>query len=196
MLVPQLTRPQFQLNAEQSNQMASCHSPPPVSVPHNDSWQCPAINLNLILSKESTAERMLVLQSTRQWSQFNAEQSNQIAIIKSNGKMSLFPPVFVPCNNSWRSLAINLNLVLSKESSAAKDVGTTVDKTTIPVSHWAMKSNRNNQIKLQDVFLAPVSVTRKDSRRCPAINLILVLSKESTASKDVGTTVDKTTIPV
>ena len=29
--------------------------------------------------------------------------------------------------------AKKLNLVLSKESTAAKDVGTTVDKTTIPV---------------------------------------------------------------
>jgi hypothetical protein len=27
----------------------------------------------------------------------------------------------------------NLNLVLTKESTATKDVGTTVDKTTIPV---------------------------------------------------------------
>jgi hypothetical protein len=30
-------------------------------------------------------------------------------------------------------LAINLNLILSKESTPAKDVGTTVDKTMLPV---------------------------------------------------------------
>jgi len=57
----------------------------------------------------------------------------------------------------------------------------------------------SNQIKWQDVPLPPlwhVSVPRNDSRRCPTINLNLVLSKESKAMKDVGTTVDKTTIPV
>ena len=41
-----------------------------------------------------------------------------------------------------------------------------------------------------------VQIRTDNSRRYPAINLNLVLSKESTATKDVGTTVDKTTIPV
>ena len=43
------------------------------------------------------------------------------------------PPVSVSCNNIERFPAINLNLVLSKESTPTKDVGTTVNKTTIPV---------------------------------------------------------------
>jgi hypothetical protein len=47
--------------------------------------------------------------------------------------MSLFPPVSVLSNDIQRCRAMNLNLVLSKESTAAKDVGTTVEKTTIPV---------------------------------------------------------------
>jgi hypothetical protein len=44
--------------------------------------------------------------------------------------------------------------------------------------------------------LPPVSVSRNDIGRCPTINLNLVFSKESTLAKDVGTTVDKTVIPV
>ena len=55
-----------------------------------------------------------------------------MAIIKSNGKTSLFPPMSFPHNDSRRCPAINLNLVFSKESTAIKDVGTTVDKNTIP----------------------------------------------------------------
>jgi len=51
-------------------------------------------------------------------------------------------------------------------------------------------------MKWQDITLPPVSVSGKDTGRCPAINLNLVLSKESTLAKDVGTTVDKTMIPV
>jgi hypothetical protein len=31
--------------------------------------------------------------------------------------------------------AINLNLILTKESTDTKDVGTTVDTTTIPIQH-------------------------------------------------------------
>jgi hypothetical protein len=69
---------------------------------------------------------MLVPQSARPQSQFNAEQS------KSNGKTSTIPPVSVPCNDSQRCPVINLNLLLSKESAAANDVGTTVDKTMMP----------------------------------------------------------------
>ena len=96
----------------------------------------------------------------------------------------------VPRNDSRRCPAINLNLVLSKESTAAKDVGTTVDKTTIPV--YAEQTNQMPRCHSSP----PVSVPRNDSQRCPAINLNLVLSKESTVAKDDGTTVDKTTIPV
>ena len=54
--------------------------------------------------------------------------SNQI-----NDKVSPLPPDSVSCNNYEGPQAINLNLVLSKESTPMKDVGTTVDKTTIPV---------------------------------------------------------------
>ena len=38
---------------------------------------------------------------------------------------------------------INLNLIFSKESTAANDVGTTVDNPNIPVLQWAIKSNGN-----------------------------------------------------
>jgi hypothetical protein len=123
---------------------------------------------------------MLVPQLTRPRSQFKAEQSNQMA------------RRHFPANDSRRCLAIKLNLVLSKESIAVKkDVGTTVDKTTIP------SLMLSNQIKWQDVTLPLLCLfPANDSRRCLAKNLNLVLSKESTAAKDVGTTVDKTTIPV
>ncbi len=114
--------------------------------------------------------------------QFNAEQSNQTARRHS-------PHLSVPRNNIPRCPAINLNLVLSKESTATKDVGTTVDKTTIP------SLTLSNQIKRQDVTLPTCLFPANDIPRCPAINLNLVLSKESTARRDVSTTVDKTTIP-
>jgi hypothetical protein len=42
----------------------------------------------------------------------------------------------------------------------------------------------------------PDSLSGNDIGRCPTINLNLILSKESTPVKDVGTTVDKTTISV
>jgi hypothetical protein len=51
-------------------------------------------------------------------------------------------------------------------------------------------------MKWRDITLPPVSVSCKDNEGCSAINLILVLSKESTPTKDIGTTVDKTMIPV
>jgi hypothetical protein len=51
--------------------------------------------------------------------------------------------VYVPHKDIQRCLKINPNLVLFKESTAAKGVGTTVDKTTIPVLLWAIKSNGN-----------------------------------------------------
>jgi len=49
--------------------------------------------------------------------------------------MSPLPPVAVSCNDNEGHQAINLNLVLSKESTPAKDDddGTTVDKTAIPI---------------------------------------------------------------
>ena len=59
--------------------------------------------------------------------EFNTEQSNKIA------RCHTFHPNSVSGTNIGRCPAINLNLVLSKESTPAKDVGTTNDKTTIPV---------------------------------------------------------------
>jgi hypothetical protein len=44
--------------------------------------------------------------------------------------------------------------------------------------------------------LPPVSVSHNNNEGCPAINLNLVWSKESTPMMDAGTTVDKTTITV
>jgi hypothetical protein len=41
------------------------------------------------------------------------------------------PPDSISGNNIGRCLAIYLNLVLQKESTPAKDVGNSVDKTTI-----------------------------------------------------------------
>jgi hypothetical protein len=43
------------------------------------------------------------------------------------------PPDSLSGNYNGRCMAINLNLILSKESTPVKDVGTTVDKTMIPV---------------------------------------------------------------
>jgi hypothetical protein len=43
------------------------------------------------------------------------------------------PPDSLSGNDIGRCTAINLNLVLSKESTPVKDVGIAVDKTTIPV---------------------------------------------------------------
>jgi hypothetical protein len=42
----------------------------------------------------------------------------------------------------------------------------------------------------------PDSLSHIDIGRCSSINLNLVLSKESTPVKDIGTTVDKTSIPI
>ena len=71
--------------------------------------------------------RMLVPLSTRPRSQFNAEQSNEMA------RRHPSPPVSLSGNNIGRCPAINLNLILSKESTPTMDVGTTVDRTTIQV---------------------------------------------------------------
>jgi hypothetical protein len=43
------------------------------------------------------------------------------------------PPDLLSGNKIWRCPLINQNLVLSKESTPVKDVGTTVNKTTIPI---------------------------------------------------------------
>jgi hypothetical protein len=52
-------------------------------------------------------------------------------------------------------------------------------------------------MKWQDVTSPPPdSVSRNDYEGPQAINLNLLLTKESTPTKDVGTIVDKTTIPV
>jgi hypothetical protein len=47
--------------------------------------------------------------------------------------MSSLPPNSASCNDNEGCPAINLNHVFSKESTPMKDVGTTVNKTTIPV---------------------------------------------------------------
>jgi hypothetical protein len=83
----------------------------------------------------------------------------------------------------------DLILLLSKDSTPSKDVGTTVDKTLIPVMP-------SNQMKWRDItlplFLFPVTIMKDFQKKY----LNLVLSNESTPTKDVGTTVDKTLIPV
>jgi hypothetical protein len=58
---------------------------------------------------------------------FNDEQSNQMA------RHNLSCPDSVSYNDYECPQAINLNLILSKESTTTKDVGITADKTTIPV---------------------------------------------------------------
>jgi hypothetical protein len=55
----------------------------------------------------------------------------------------------------------------------------------------------SNQMKWREVTpLPPDSLSGNDIGRCRAMNLNLVLPKESTPVKDVGTTFDKTTITV
>ena len=82
------------------------------------------------------------------------------------------------------------NLILSIETTPMKDVGTTVVKTMIPVECQAINSNGKKST------LPPDSVSHNDYKGPQANNLNLVVTKESTPTKDVGTTVDKTTIPV
>jgi hypothetical protein len=53
------------------------------------------------------------------------------------------PPDSVSCNDYEGPQAKNLNLVLTKESTPMKDVGTTVDKTTIPVYCKPIKRHNN-----------------------------------------------------
>jgi hypothetical protein len=61
-----------------------------------------------------------------------------------------------------------------------KDVGTTVDKITIPV--YDQQSNQMARNHLSPLILFLTTIMK-------------ALSKESTPTKDVGTTVDKTMIP-
>ena len=127
MLVPHWTRSQSQFNAEQPNEMARRHPSPPDSLSGNNIGRCPAINLNLVLPKESTPMKDVGTTVDKTTSQFNAEQSNE----KLRHHPS--PPDSLLGNDIGRCPAINLNLILSKESTPTKDVGTTVNKTTIPV---------------------------------------------------------------
>ena len=76
---------------------------------------------NQILKQKMLSEKQVLILK------FVAEQSNEMA------RSHPFPPVSVSHNDIGRCPAINMNLVLSKESTPAKDVGITVDKTTIPV---------------------------------------------------------------
>jgi hypothetical protein len=89
--------------------------------------RCPVINLNLVLSKESTPAKDVDTTANRQRSQFNDEQSNEMARCHTS------PLVFVFHDNVGRFPVINLNRILSKASTPAKDVGTTVNMTMIPV---------------------------------------------------------------
>jgi hypothetical protein len=127
MLIPQLTRPWSQFNTEQSNEMGRCHPSPPVSVSRKDIGRCPTINLNLVLAKESTPAK-------RCW--YHSWQDHDPSLTLSNQMkwrdVIPPPPVSVSCDDIGRCLAINLNLILSKESTPAEDVGTTVNKTMIP----------------------------------------------------------------
>jgi hypothetical protein len=66
---------------------------------------------------------------------------------------------------------MNLNPILTKESTPTKDVGTTVDKTVIPVSCWAIKSNG----KMSP--LPPDSISHNNYEGPQAMNPYLVLSK-------------------
>ena len=100
------------------------------------------------------------------------------------------PSVSISHSNIERLPAINLNLILSKESTPMKDVGTTVDKPTVPVFMLS------NQMKCQDVTPCPLFLFPVTILECPAINLNLDLSKESIPAKDVDTTVAMTRVPV
>ena len=60
MLLPQLTQPQSQFNAEQSNEMTRRHPSPIVLVSRDNVGRCPVINLNLVLSKETTPAKDVV----------------------------------------------------------------------------------------------------------------------------------------
>jgi hypothetical protein len=76
----------------------------------------------------------------------------------------------------------------SKESTAAKDVGTTVNRTM----------SQFNAEQSHEIVRCPPpdSVSRSDYEGSQTKNLNLVLTKESNLTKDVGTTVDKTMITV
>ena len=70
-----------------------------------------------------------------------------------------------------------------------KDVGTAVDKTTIPFNDE--QSNQMARHHLSPLILFPAMMMKALKKK-----LNLILTNKSTAAKDVGTTVDKTTIPV
>ncbi len=91
----------------------------------------------------------------------------------------------------------SIDLVLSKESTPMKDEGTTVDTTTIQF-HFD-----TTPVVCFEVTIPPP--LRRFTRLCGKTicwrmesvcreNIDLVLSKESTPTKDEGTTVDTTTI--
>ena len=79
---------------------------------------------------------------------------------------------------------------MSKELTPTKDVGTTVDKTTIPVH-----DEQSNQIARHHPYTV-ILFPSNDYEGPQEKNLNRVLTKEATATKDVGTTVDKTMILV
>ena len=99
----------------------------------NDIWQCTLRKYSMQGNKPESRFVQRVNSHEGCWyhsrqdhdPQFNAEQSNQTARRHT-------PHLSVPRNDIPRCPAINLNLVLSKESTARRDVSTTVDKTTIP----------------------------------------------------------------
>ena len=174
MLVPQLTRPPSQFNAEQSNEMARCQASSPVSLSGNDIGRCPAIILNLILSSESTPMKDV------------GTTVNKTTIpvkcwaINRNGETSPLPPVSVSHNNIGRCQAINLNIVCQKSQHLQR---MSVPQSTGPQSQY---NDEQSNEKARCHPSPPFSVSRNDIGRCPVINLNLVLSKESTPVKDVG----------
>ena len=106
------------------------------------------------VQRVNSRKRMLVPQSTRPRSQFNAEQS------KSNGKTSLFPPVSVPRNDSQRCPTINLNLVLFQRVNSRKGCWYHSRQDHDP------SLTLSNQIKWQD-FTLPPCVCSPQSSCCP-----------------------------
>ena len=110
-----------------SNQLKLQDVPPLILFPAKIMKALKQKNWILFCQKSQHPQKMLVPQFIRPQSQFTDEQSNQMA------RCHLSPPDSDSHNDYEGTQAKNLNLVLSKESIAAKDVGTTVNKTTIPV---------------------------------------------------------------
>jgi hypothetical protein len=126
---------------------------------------------------------------------YHSQQDHNPSLMLSNHmkwrEVAPSPPDSLYRNNIGRCTAINLNLVLPKESIPVKDVG--FHSRQDPSASLML----SNQMKWQDVTPSPPdSLFGNDIGRCLALNLNIVLSRESIPMKDVGTTVNKTMIPV